>query len=225
MFGCVGNPTVSGIRHSLEREISTATVVAALTPALRQMDRSSGVCQSTTISRFRPRSSATSSRGRPKRPRIVRRNRTWADFVSAFGCDAVATDEVIQDTALRTMKRCRAQHFLKTMRDLVQLTTADHLRRRFFNPWRYEDDKPNLRWDPADDRATALRWNEPSGDPIRTARGNRLAVEALPLLPTMPVRMSRSSICRLETTGVHGKGSTAIPSGPGRFGHPRFALD
>ena len=65
-----------------------------------------------------------------------------------------------------------------------------------FLPWQYADDRPNLRWDPVDDRRYALRWNEPSGDPVRTMRGaNRLAVEALPLFPTAAGER------RLQTTG------------------------
>jgi hypothetical protein len=131
------------------------------------------------------------------------RDRTWADFVAAFGSEATASEEgVIQDTALRTMSGAGHQHFLKTMRDLVQNTAAEHLRKALFEPWRYEDPKPSLRWDPADDRRYALRWNEPSGDPIRTVRGaNRVAIEALPLLPAMPVGT------RLETTGFRGRSS------------------
>lgn len=69
-------------------------------------------------------------------------------------------------------------------------------------PYSSDEEKPSRRWDTADDRRYALRWNEPSGDPIRTVRGaNRLAVEALPLMPTMPVNG------RLETTGFKGTGA------------------
>lgn len=57
---------------------------------------------------------------------------------------------------------------------------------------------------PQDDRRYALRWHEPSGDPIRTVRGaNRLAIEALPVFPTAPVGQE------LNTTGFtqrRGKG-------------------
>ena len=129
-------------------------------------------------------------------------DRTWPDFVAAFGCEATSEDGVIQDTAFRTMSGAGHQHFLKTMRDLARLTTRDHLYRSLFEPWAYEDEKPSLRWDPADDRRYALRWKEPSGDPIRTQRGaNRLAVEALPLFPTAPVHVA------LETTGFQTGGS------------------
>jgi len=129
-------------------------------------------------------------------------DRSWTDFAAAFGCDAISEDAVIQDTAFRTMSGAGHQHFLKTMRNLARLTTRDDLRRSLFEPWTYTDDKPSLRWDPADDRRYALRWKEPSGDPIRTQRGaNRLAIEGLPLFPTAPVRSS------VETTGFQTAGS------------------
>ena len=129
-------------------------------------------------------------------------DRGAADFIAAFGCDAVADEESIEGTALRTMSGAGHQHFLKSMRDLVALTTTAHLRHALFEPWRYEDEPPDLRWDPMADRRYALRWREPSGDPIRTVRGaNRLAVEGVPLLPTVPTGGG------LETTGFQGSGS------------------
>lgn len=126
-------------------------------------------------------------------------DRDEADFVAAFGCESLpisGRDPTIQDTALRTMSGAGHQHFLGSMLELIQTTGPDHLRASLFLPWRYSDDRPNLRWDPVDDRRYALRWNEPSGDPVRTMRGaNRLAVEALPLFPTAAGER------RLQTTG------------------------
>lgn len=62
-----------------------------------------------------------------------------------------------------------------------------------------------LRWDPADDNRHALRWRDPSGDPARRSGGtvlgaNRLAIEALALLPTAPAGS------RLATAGFTGTG-------------------
>ena len=129
-------------------------------------------------------------------------NRTWPDFAAAFGCDALEEDGVILDTAFRTMSGAGHQHFLETMKTLAELTTREDLERSLFQPWDYADDRPSLRWDPADDRRYALRWKEPSGEPIRTMRGaNRLAIEALPLFPTAPVGSA------LETTGFQTGGS------------------
>lgn len=128
--------------------------------------------------------------------------RAGLDFLAAFGSEAVQAqvngkpNGLMADTALRTMSGAGHQHFLGFMRELVSVTHATHLEDALLKAWRYADDGPSLRWDPADDRRYALRWKEPSGDPIRTVRGaNRLAVEALPLLPTAPVGSN------LETTG------------------------
>lgn len=129
-------------------------------------------------------------------------DRRWADFLAAFGCEASCSEGLIQDTALRTMSGAGHQHFLAFMRQLASETNSDHLRHSLFERWEYGDPGPSLRWDPIDDRRYALRWDEPSGDPIRTVRGaNRLAIEGLPLLPTAP----RGS--DLQTTGFAGRGS------------------
>ena len=126
------------------------------------------------------------------------RDRGHADFLAAFGCDALATnDGKIQDTALRTMSGAGNQHFLGTMQQLARKTDVEDLRRSLFEAWTYSDRKLGLRWDPQEDRRYALRWDNPTaGNGVPTMRGaNRLAVEALPLLATVPTRM------RLETTG------------------------
>ncbi len=124
-------------------------------------------------------------------------NRRYADYVAAFGCESLATsDKKIQDTALRTMSGAGHQHFLRSMKELVEKTEQGHLYASLFEPWKYSDDRPSLRWDPLDDRRHALRWKQPSDDPIKTMRGaNRLAIEALPLLPTAPQEKE------LHTTG------------------------
>ncbi len=119
-------------------------------------------------------------------------DRVFADFIAGFAADGLPPDDPkvgrIQDTGLRTMSGAGHQHFLGFMRELVDGTTVAHLRSSLFERWSYTDEKPSLRWDPQDDRRYALRWREPSGDPVRTMRGaNRLAIEAIPLLPTFPV--------------------------------------
>jgi len=116
--------------------------------------------------------------------------RSVVDFLAAFGTEAIGSGpkrDKMSDTAFRTMSGAGHQHFLGFMKELAALTDADHLRRALFEPWDYLDDRPSLRWDPADFRPHALRAEDPSGDPIKTMRGaNRLAVEALPLFPTVP---------------------------------------
>ena len=132
-------------------------------------------------------------------------DRDTLDYFAAFGSDAIANDKgTMADTALRTMSGAGHQHFLKFFRDISKATDPDHLRRALFHEWDYADEGRglNLRWDPLDDRRYALRWQNPSNDPNRTMRGaNRLAMEAMPLLPTMPVND------RLITTAFQGKGA------------------
>ena len=120
---------------------------------------------------------------------VTIQDRRYADFIASYGCELFLTRDTksIQDTALRTMSGAGHQHFLGTMNDLVVKTNEDHLRRSLLETWDYADEKLGLRWDPEEDRRYALRWDNPSGDTVRTMRGaNRLAVEALPLLPTAP---------------------------------------
>lgn len=130
--------------------------------------------------------------------------RTSAAFFAAFG-SSVATNEQgdVEDTAFRTMSGAGHQHFLKTMNDLAEATTEEQLHNTLFANWTYPDEKIGLRWDPVEDKRYALAWKNPSQDPTRTQRGaNRLAIEALPLLPTFPVGN------RLETTGFSGHRSS-----------------
>lgn len=133
---------------------------------------------------------------------MVAGDRRQADFLAAFGSEAVESEVngkktgQISDTAFRTMSGAGHQHFLGFMRELAEVTEVEHLRHAIFEAWSYTDPGPSMRWDPSDDRRYALRWLQPSGDPAKTVRGaNRLAIEALPLLPTAPVKK------RLETTG------------------------
>jgi hypothetical protein len=140
-------------------------------------------------------------------------DRRWADFAAAFACECTTTrdskkQQVVQDTDLRTMSGAGHQDFLAIARHIVHNTTPRHLEKAIFQPWRYDDpiEKQTMRWDPMDDIRYALRWRDPSGDPVRKKRGtvlgaNRLAIEGLPLLPTMPVG---SVLC---TTSFTGQGS------------------
>jgi len=116
--------------------------------------------------------------------------RETADFLSAFGSDvygAGSKKELMSDTEFRTMSGAGHQHFLGFMTELAIATDSGHLLRALFQAWDYADGRPSLRWDPADYRPHALRAVDPSGDPIKTMRGaNRLAIEALPLFPTVP---------------------------------------
>ncbi len=141
-------------------------------------------------------------------------DRTQADFIASFGCESTVVNRptgppLIQDTALRTMSGAGHQHFVQSMSLIADRTEPEHIEKALFHPWRYDDalEKQTLRWDPADDVRRALRWRDPSGDPLRRSRGgmlgaNRLAIEGLPLLPTIPVGRW------LHTTGFSGRGAS-----------------
>ena len=144
--------------------------------------------------------------------------RAGADFIAAFGCDGVSRPGFqnrgrVQDTALRTMSGTGHQDFLRTMRGLAERVDRDRLRRSLFGPWERRDPQLSLRWDPEEDRRYALRWRNPSNDKV-SVRGqgsgaptewgaNRLAYEALPLFPVMPLGRS------VQTTGFSGTGRSA----------------
>lgn len=129
---------------------------------------------------------------------------TAASMVAAFGCDAVGNEDgTIADTAFRTMSGAGHQHFLEFMKVLAKETTPEQLREALFGPWRYRDSSPTMRWDAEDDRRYALRWDEPSKDPVRTVRGaNLLAIAALPFFPVVPTSSST-----VATTAFSGRGS------------------
>lgn len=138
-------------------------------------------------------------------------DRHHADFIAAYGCETLWTkDGKVQDTALRTMSGAGRQNFLGTMEGLVADTKEYHLRHALFETWTYTDSKLGLRWDPEEDRRYALRWANPSdGRGVSTVRGaNRLAVEALPLLPTAPGERE------LQTTGFSKQGKRVLFTWP-----------
>lgn len=130
--------------------------------------------------------------------------RSFADFIAAFGSEAVLNkDGYVQDTALRTMSGAGHQHFLGIMATLAEDVRASHIRSSLFERWSYADPLKNhsMRWDPNDDKRHAYQWRNPTKAAERATGcmwgANRLAVEALPLLPTMP------SVRGLETTGFN----------------------
>jgi hypothetical protein len=131
--------------------------------------------------------------------------RETADYLTAFGSEAVGSGpkkEQMSDTEFRTMSGAGHQHFLGFMKDLAIGTEPEHLRRALFETWDYADPRPSLRWDPADYRPHALRAEDPSGDPIKTMRGaNRLAIEALPLFPTVPIGRQLRTVAFQDRNG------------------------
>jgi len=115
--------------------------------------------------------------------------REVVDFLAAFGSEAYGSGikkEQMADTGFRTISGAGHQHLLGFMRELALTSDDQHIRRTLLEPWDYPDGRPSMRWSWTDYRPHALRADDPSTDPIRTMRGaNRLALEALPLFPTM----------------------------------------
>lgn len=123
-------------------------------------------------------------------------------------CSSACEDEegLAEDTAFRTVRGAGHQHFLGIMANQLLSLTPEHLTKTLFAPWAYDDptEALSLRWDPLDDVRYALRWRNPSGDPLRKSQGgmigaSALAVAGLPLHPVYP-----------RQTGLHTTGFSVI---------------
>jgi hypothetical protein len=126
-------------------------------------------------------------------------NSRTADFAVAFGCEACSSSKTkrIEYTDLCFITGSGHQDFLGTAAELARSTTTEHLRDALFGSWRRERGL-SMRWDPADISEYALQWANPSTEGASAVRGAcRLAFEALPCFPTMPVGG------KLATTGFH----------------------
>jgi hypothetical protein len=111
------------------------------------------------------------------------------DFAASFGCEACFDPKKnqIKYTDLCFITGSGHQDFLGTAAALAQSTTAEHLRDALFGSWRRERGL-SMRWDPADISEYALQWTNPSTEGASAVWGAcRLAFEALPCFPTMPV--------------------------------------
>jgi hypothetical protein len=132
------------------------------------------------------------------------KNRRTADFLAAFGSEAVQDKGVFEDTLFRMVRSGDAAgqglpHYALENRKATGLT---ELRRTLFEAWDYRDDGFSLRLDPLEDQRYALRWKNPSKSTLSDGPGtmlgaNTLALEALPLFPSVV------SSGQLLTTGFH----------------------
>jgi hypothetical protein len=127
---------------------------------------------------------------------MTEQRRNIVDFLAALGSEIYEDNGKPQTTALRAIGAGNNEGFIGYMRTIRGCTKSDRIRAALFKSWDYADDKPVMRWDPNEYRPHALRDKDPSKDTRRFAmRGaNRLAIEALPLFPTMP------TLTRLRTT-------------------------
>lgn len=123
--------------------------------------------------------------------------RNTIDFLAALGSEIYDDNGKPQTTAFRAIGAGNNEGLIWYMRTIHACTTGDQIEKALFRLWDYADDKPVMRWDPNEYRPHALRAKDPAKDTRAFAmRGaNRLAIEALPLFPTMPTGK------RLRTTG------------------------
>lgn len=124
------------------------------------------------------------------------------DFYVAFGSEIIAdgSGKKLKPTALHMT--AGQQQFLEMARDLLAHTRAAHLSAALFEPWRYDDPPPAMRWDTSSERLYALEARNPSGNAASTVRGaNTLGILALPLFPVCAVFAGGRP--RLRTRGFH----------------------
>ena len=116
--------------------------------------------------------------------------REVADFFAALGSDCFAENKIDKPTTtkFRAIGAGNNDGFLGFMRTIHLETGVEHLHKTLFLQWDYSDPPPFMRWDPNEYRPHALRADDPAKDRERNnVRGaNRLAIEALPLFPTVP---------------------------------------
>lgn len=119
-------------------------------------------------------------------------NRENVDAIAAFGVEAIRNEEgEFEDTSLRMIRSGDAagNGLLAYGKRIREMTTKDDIRRAIGHRWLSKDESCAMRWDPSENRGYALQWTNPSKESAVSERGaNRLALEAMPLLPTLPCK-------------------------------------
>ena len=137
-----------------------------------------------------------------------------ADFLCSFGTELYPDPKtgVFQNSSLRMVRSGDAagQGFPVYAREIRKAVELEHVLRTLFHPWDYRDQGYSLRWDPIEDQRYALRWRDPSKSKPSDGLGtmlaaNSLAVEALPLFPTVLVgrKTSTTGFQELPQRRVH----------------------
>lgn len=116
-------------------------------------------------------------------------DRRLADHVAMVGSDAcVSHSNRIRKTVYNALDNAQLR-FAAILIELGRTITADDLAAALFAPWRRNHQRSGLRLDPAEEQSYALRAGNPSEAGVQVEGGAcRLAVAALPWLPTMPAR-------------------------------------
>lgn len=135
-------------------------------------------------------------------------NRFAANLVAAFGVDVLSNEKgEFLDTSLRMVRSgdSGGSGMSAYAAWIIENTTSDHLRQVIDTRASF-DEGTSLRWDPAEHRTRALQWGDPSKEKVLSCRGlNRLALEALPLFPTVPVRAQAATVSFAEMPGLQGE--------------------
>ena len=125
-----------------------------------------------------------------------------ADFLCSFGTELYPDQKtgVFQDSSLRMVRSgdSAGQGFPVYAREIRKRVDVEHVVRALLHPWDYGDEGYSLRWDPIEDQRYALRWRDPSKSNLSDGLGtmlaaSSLAVEALPLFPTLLVGKKTST--------------------------------
>jgi len=111
-------------------------------------------------------------------------------LVASYGIgDPNQLEESMLSTPWALVRGAGHQHFLGSVRQLIECCSACHLAKALFGPWIGTDEQCSLRLDPSEDRRYALMSADPtaSDNRARTLWGaNRLAFEALQFFPVYP---------------------------------------
>ncbi len=155
-----------------------------------------------------------------------RTRRRAALLDSLFSDGALREDGRVLPTPLCAMFGQGHQHFLSRLaavpkgvlpkalakrRPPPDLNAAEKLAAALFQPWARVDETDSFRWDPAEDRRYALRFENPSTDAGRTVHGaNRLAAIGLAALPGAAVSRRRGTRFLTLGTDLDDRGATIV---------------
>lgn len=135
-------------------------------------------------------------------------NRLAVDLVAAFGVDVLSNEKgEFLDTSLRMVRSgdSGGNGLLAYATWIIENTTSDHIR-QLVDASLVLDEGTSLRWDPSEHRTRALQWGDPSKEKILSRRGlNRLALEALPLFPTVPENTEAATIGFAQNSDSRGE--------------------
>jgi hypothetical protein len=112
------------------------------------------------------------------------------DIIASYGIgDPNKPEDEMQSTPWALVRGAGHQHFLGSVRELMQRCAPCHFAKALFGPWVGSDEQFSLRLDPGEDRRYALMSADPTaaGNRPKTLWGaNRLAFEALQFFPVYP---------------------------------------